>query len=59
LWSAAISSFGSQVTMVKDRTVSPTGDFQVSHRPARAMIFRSGSAIAYGCFDFGPSVFHS
>jgi hypothetical protein len=46
LWISAHNSFGAVVMMVKLRTTSSTGDFQVSHKPASAMTPPPASAKA-------------
>jgi hypothetical protein len=43
---SAHNSFGTVVTIVKLRILSPAGERQVSHKPASAMSRRSASAIA-------------
>jgi len=59
LWTSAHSSFGVVVMIVKLRIVSWAEERQVSNNPASAMMLRSASAMAQGCFSFGPIFFHS
>jgi hypothetical protein len=61
LWIGATSSFGSLVTIVVDSIVSPFGDFQRAHRPAKPIGSPDFKTMRNGCLrPFGASgFFHS
>lgn len=58
LWTGATSSFGSPVTIVADSIVSPCGDFQRAHRPAKPIGSPDFQTMRNGClWPFGASGF--
>jgi len=53
-WICAVNAFGSVVMIVVVSIVSPSGDFQLSQRPAKLNGSPVLSRIHQGCFGVSP-----